>query len=56
MLFRSESLRALLNDNDHKRDLDRQKTLWHSFMSEMRIRCVRIEEDIEDVRKLGLGL
>ncbi len=52
---RMEGLRALTED-DLRKDLDRQKTLWISFMGEQRIRSTRLEEELEDFRKQATGL
>ena len=55
---RLEAIRSslLYDDLDVRKDLDRQKTLWHSFMGEMRVRCVRIEGDVEDARRDASGV
>ena len=40
---------------DVRKDVEKQKSLWFSIMSELRDRCTRIEEDLERVRR-GRGL
>jgi hypothetical protein len=34
-------------EKDVRKDVERQKSLWFSFMSELRVRCARIEEGLE---------
>ena len=52
---RMEGLRALAED-DLRKELDRQKSLWLSFMGEQRIRSTQLEVEVEDIRKQGSGL
>jgi hypothetical protein len=50
-----EGLRALAED-DLRKELDRQKSLWLSFMGEQRIRSTQLEVEVEEIRKQGSGL
>ena len=52
---RMEGLRALAED-DLRKELDRQKSLWLSFMGEQRIRSTQLEVEVEEIRKQGSGL
>ena len=46
---RLDAVRSMVEE-DVRKDVDRQKSLWFSFMSELRVRCTRIEEDLEKAR------
>jgi hypothetical protein len=39
---RLDAVRSMVEE-DVRKDVDRQKSLWFSFMSELRVRCTRIE-------------
>ena len=40
---RLDAVRSMVEE-DVRKDVDRQKSLWFSFMSELRVRCTRIEK------------
>ena len=50
---RLDAVRTMVEE-DVRKDVDRQKSLWFSFMSELRVRCTRIEEDLEEANR-GAG-
>ena len=47
---RLDAVRTMVEE-DVRKDVDRQKSLWFSFMSELRVRCTRIEEDLEEAKR-----
>ena len=50
---RLDAVRSMVEE-DVRKDVDRQKSLRFSFMSELRVRCTRIEEDLEEAKR-GAG-